>query len=369
MSFRWGIAGTGAIANGFADALGRLPDAELVAVGSRHRRSADEFGEKFGIPPRRRYGSYEDLAADDGVDVVYVATPASHHHRHTLLFLRAGRAVLCEKPFALDADQAAEMVATAQAEGRFLMEAMWSRFLPAYVRLRELVAADAIGTVVAVEGDFGFRFPATPGERLFDPARGGGALLDLGVYPVSLASMLLGEPDQVTASGQLGKTGVDELVAVLMGYRTGAVAVAKASLLAGFTCTARITGTHGSIELPAMMHCPDELVVRGLAGTDRLVLPAAHDTPDTIESSPGGAGTRDRAGGGLHHQVRHVHDRLRAGHLESDVMPLAESVSVMRTLDTVRAHIGLRYPPIGLEPPSPRLPARPPATTHEEQGT
>ncbi|WP_007513261.1 MULTISPECIES: Gfo/Idh/MocA family protein [Pseudofrankia] len=368
MSFRWGIAGTGAIARGFADALGRLPDAELVAVGSRRQQTADDFGERFGVPRARRYGSYEELAADDGVDIVYVATPASHHHRHTLLFLRAGRAVLCEKPFALDAAQAAEMVATARAEGRFLMEAMWSRFLPAYVKIRELVAAGALGTVLAVDGDFGFRPPATPGDRLFDPAQGGGALLDLGVYPVALASMLLGEPDQVSAFGQLGETGVDEHVAILMGYRTGAVALAKASLRAGLGCTGRISGTTGSIELPAFMHCPDEILVRGPAGAERLHLPAALDAPDT--SDAGADAAPNRAGGGLHHQARHVHERLQAGHLDSDVMPLAESVSVMRTLDAVRHQIGLRYP--GADLAASRAGGEaPPAVgdLREEQGT
>ncbi|ABW14029.1 oxidoreductase domain protein [Parafrankia sp. EAN1pec] len=344
MSLRWAIAGTGSIANGFAQALGRLPDAGLVAVGSRHQRTADEFGEKFGVPRQRRYGSYEELAADDGVDVVYVASPHSHHHRHTLLFLNAGRGVLCEKPFALDADQAADMVATARARGQFLMEAMWSRFLPAYVRIRELVADGTIGTVLAVDGDFGFRLPMDPSHRLFDPAQGGGALLDLGVYPLSLASMLLGEPDRVAAFAQLGETGVDEHTAVMTGYGTGAVALAKASLRAGLACTGRITGTTGSIELPAMMHCPDDLVVRGPFGTEHLSLPAALDRAALAGTGPGDGAGGDRAGGGLHHQARHVHDRLRAGQLESDVMPLAETVSVMRTLDAARAQIGLRYP-------------------------
>ncbi len=333
MTFRWGIAGTGAIARGFADALSRLPEAQLVAVGSRSRQTADEFGEKYGVAPRRRYDSYERLAADDGIDIVYVASPHSQHHEHTLLFLKSGHGVLCEKPFALNAGQAADMVATARAHGRFLMEAMWSRFLPAYVTLRALVTAGDIGTVLSVEGDFGFRLPMTPSHRLFDPALGGGALLDLGVYPVSLASMLLGEPSRVAAFGQLGETGVDEHLAVLTSYDSGAIAIAKASLRAGLACTGRVTGTAGSIELPAFMHCPDELVVQRGSDTERLHLPAARDGD--------GDGT---AGGGLHHQARHVHERLRSGHLDSDIMPLDESVSIMRTLDAARAQIGVRYP-------------------------
>ncbi|MFE3828533.1 Gfo/Idh/MocA family protein [Streptomyces sp. NPDC059092] len=333
MSFRWGIAGTGSIANGFAHALTRLPDTSLVAVASRSPEKAEAFGEKFGIPEEGRYGSYEQLAADGGVDLVYVASPNSHHREHTLLFLNGGQGVLCEKPFALDAGQAAEMVATARERGLFLMEAMWSRFLPAYVRLRELVAGGAVGTVLSVEADLGFPFPDDPAHRMFAPALGGGALLDLGVYPVSLASMLLGEPDRVEASGKLGAAGVDDQTAVLSGYDNGAVAIAKASMRSQLACTGRITGTYGHIELPFLMRCPDELVVRTRGVTERLSLPAARD----------GDG-EETVGGGLHHQVRHVHERLRAGRLESDVIPLDESVSIMRTLDTARAGIGLSFP-------------------------
>jgi predicted dehydrogenase len=331
--YRWGIAGTGAIARAFATALGRIPDARLVAVGSRTPQSADAFGEEFGVPATGRYGSYEQLAADSDVDLVYVASPSSEHHRHTLEFLRSGHGVLCEKPFALDAVQAAEMVAVAREQGQFLMEAMWSRFLPAYGEIRRRVADGGLGEVLAVEGDFGFRLSTDPANRLFDLALGGGALLDLGVYPISLASMVLGEPAEVAAFGELGPTGVDEHVAVLAHYATGAVAQAKKSLRAGLACTGRIAGTAGSIELPAMMHCPDELVVRGPFGSERLALPAARDGDDP-----------DIRGGGLHHQVRHVQERLGAGHRESDVMPLDESVAIMRTLDEVRARIGLRFP-------------------------
>ncbi|MDX2546844.1 Gfo/Idh/MocA family protein [Streptomyces sp. WI04-05B] len=333
MSFRWGIAGTGAIANGFADALGRVPDAQLVAVGSRSRKGADAFGEKHGIAPRHRHASYEDLAADDSVDIVYVASPHSHHHEHTLLFLNAGRPVLCEKAFALDAAQAAEMVAVSRERGLFLMEAMWSRFLPAYVKVRELLAEGVIGEVQSLEADFGLRFPADPEHRLFDRALGGGSLLDLGVYPISLASMVLGTPDRITAYGTLGSTGVDEHIAVLSGYDSGAVALAQSSVRATLGCTARITGTAGYIELPFLMHCPDELTVQTWGTTEHLSLPAARE-----------GDSDDTAGGGLHHQIRHVQKRLRAGELESDIMPLDETVAVMRTLDTARDQIGLSYP-------------------------
>ncbi|MEU9456644.1 Gfo/Idh/MocA family oxidoreductase [Streptomyces sp. NPDC048277] len=331
MSFRWGIAGTGTIAKGFADALGRLRDAHLVAVGSRSRKTADEFGEKYGIAPAHRHASYEDLAVDDSVDIVYVASPHSHHHEHTLLFLNAGRPVLCEKAFALDAVQAAEMIAVARERRLFLMEAMWSRFLPAYVKVRELLAESAIGEVQSVEADFGFRLPANPTHRLFNRALGGGALLDLGVYPISLASMVLGTPERITAYSKLGATGVDEHTAILSGNGNGAVALAQCSLRATLGCTARITGTEGHIELPFMMHCPDELTIQVRSTTERLSLPAARDDDNST------------AGGGLHHQARHVQERLLAGKTESDIMPLDETLAIMRTLDTARDQIGLRY--------------------------
>ncbi|MQY22209.1 Gfo/Idh/MocA family protein [Nocardia macrotermitis] len=333
MSFRWGIVGTGTIARAFAAALTRVPDARLVAVASRSRKNAEAFGAEHGVAAARCYPAYEKLAADDDIDVVYVATPHSEHHQNTLLLLNAGRNVLCEKPFALDAAQAAEMVAAARRNNRFLMEAMWSRFLPAYVTLRELIGAGAIGTVLCVEADFGFVAPPDPAHRLFDPTLGGGSLLDLGVYPISLASMVLGEPDRVTASGRIGPAGVDEQVAVLSGYDSGAIAIGKSSIRSVLACTGRITGSDGHIELPAPMYCPDELVVWSRGVTERLSLPAARD----------GEGD-EAAGGGLHHQVLHVHERLRAGHLESDVMSLDESVAVMRTLDAARRQIGLTFP-------------------------
>ncbi|HXY93001.1 MAG TPA: Gfo/Idh/MocA family oxidoreductase, partial [Acidimicrobiia bacterium] len=204
---RWGIASTGGIAASFTKDLAFVDDAEVVAVASRARKTARRFAAAHGIP--RAHDSYEAMAADPNVDVVYVATPHSRHCADTLLFLAAGKHVLCEKPFALNHAQASSMAADARARGLFLMEAMWSRFLPAYVELRRLVAGGAVGEVVLVEGAFGFAVPFDASHRLFAPELGGGALLDVGVYPVQLAHLLLGTPAGVSAVAAMGATGVD----------------------------------------------------------------------------------------------------------------------------------------------------------------
>jgi predicted dehydrogenase len=319
---RWGIAATGHIAEQFATGLAQLDDADIVAVASRTAERADEFGARHDIA--HRHGSYQALAADRDVDVVYVATPHARHEADTLLFLEAGKPVLCEKPFALSRAQAERMVDVARSRGLFLMEAMWSRFLPAYRRLAALLGDERIGEPLVVEADFGFRVLVDPAHRLFDRSLGGGALLDLGVYPVQLASLVLGTPDRVSALGHLGETGVDEQVAAVLGHPGGALAVIKAAIRVGLSCTARISGTQGWIELPAFMHCPDHLVVGGREGPHRL--DCAFD------------------GEGLRYQAVEVHDCLRGGRTESAVMPLDETCAIAGTLDAVRVQIGLAYP-------------------------
>ena len=274
--------------------------------------------------PLAAYGSYAALAADPTVDVVYVATPHSAHAECTLLFLEAGKHVLCEKPFALNEPQGRRMVAEARRRGLFLMEAMWSRFLPAYAVLRDLLAEGAIGDVQLVEADFGFRRPVDPTSRLFDLAQGGGATLDLGVYPVQLCSMVFGAPERVAAGGRIGETGADEQVAAVLVHPGGRLGVVKAAIRTAMPCTARLTGTEGTIELPTFMHHPESLTVTDAAGTRRF---------DTGWD-----------GEGLRFQALEVHRCLAAGLVESPVMPLDETLSIAATLDAIRAELGLRYP-------------------------
>jgi predicted dehydrogenase len=321
-TFRWGVAGPGGIAERFADGMRLVEDGEIMAVASRSLDRADAFADRFGI--RSRYADYRALAEDPEVDVVYVATPQVRHEADTVTYVGAGKHVLCEKPFALNADQTQHMVEAARAHGVFLMEAMWTRFLPSYRALREVLDDGRIGEPLLVEADFGFRMPVTPDHRLFDLALGGGALLDLGIYPVQLCSFVLGLPDRISADGVVGTTGVDEQVAAVLHHASGALGVVKAAIRVSMTCTARIAGSDGWIELPAFMHCPDALTVGGPKGIERI--DAAYE------------------GDGLRFQVEEVHRCIADGLTESAVMPLAETVNLARTLDAIRAQVGVVYP-------------------------
>ena len=268
-TLRWGVAGPGGIAARFAEAMRLAPGGEITAVASRSLERADAFADRFGI--RARYDRYEALAADPDVDVVYVATPHVRHESDTTSILESGTHVLCEKPLALNAAQATRMAGVARSHGVFLMEAMWSRFLPAYRALQDVLASGRIGEPLLVEGDFGFRVPVMPEHRLFDLSLGGGALLDIGIYPVQLCSLVLGPPDRVVAAGSIGSTGADEHVAAVLHHGSGALGVVKAAIRVAMSCTARVSGSDGWIGLPAMMHCPDAITVGTSDGrTERI---------------------------------------------------------------------------------------------------
>src|SRR5256884_927647 len=219
----WGFIGTGGIAQAFAADLAFTESGRAVAVGSRQLESASRFADRFDIP--NRHASYEALVADPDVDVVYVATPHPMHHANALLALRAGKPVLVEKAFTMNATEAEDLVETARAEGLFLMEAIWTRFLPHIAEIRRLLAARALGDIVAVTADHGQWFAKDPDFRLFAPELEGGALLDLGVYPVSFASMVLGQPDRIVSLIDPAFTGVDGQTSMLFGYTSGAQAV------------------------------------------------------------------------------------------------------------------------------------------------
>ncbi len=214
---KWGILATGRIAHKMAHDLKTIPDAQLVAVGSRSKEKADAFAAEHKVP--RAWGSYAAAARDPEVEVVYIATPNDFHAENIRICLEAGKSVLCEKPFTLNAKQAEPLIDLAQAKGVFLMEAMWSRFIPAHRKLHELSWTGALGEIRMVQADFGFRADFDPADRLFNPERGGGALLDLGVYPLALAVRLLGIPDRVTGFAQLTATGVDEQSGILLARR------------------------------------------------------------------------------------------------------------------------------------------------------
>ncbi|MEU5614713.1 Gfo/Idh/MocA family protein [Streptomyces sparsogenes] len=328
-SVRWGILATGGIAAAFAADLLEMADAEVVAVGSRRPESAKRFAERFGIP--RAHGSWAELAADDEVDVVYVATPHSAHRAAAGLCLEAGRAVLCEKPFTLNVREATELVALARTTRRFLMEAMWTYCNPVVRRMTELVRDGAIGEVRSVHADFGLSGSFDPTHRLRDPAQGGGALLDLGVYPVSFAHLLLGEPDEIQAWARLTPEGVDENTGVLLGWDGGAVALLSCSLTADTPQTASVTGSSGRIEFP-----------RGFFNPERFVLHRPGHDPEVFTAPAAQTARR-----GYQHQAAEVMRCLRAGETESPLVPLDGTLAVMRTLDAVRDRIGVRYPDEG----------------------
>jgi predicted dehydrogenase len=320
---RWGILGAGRIAGAFAEGLRALDDAELVAVGSRSAEGAERFGERFGVPTR--HANYEALAHDPNVDAIYVATPHPFHKPNTLLCLEAGKPVLCEKPFALNAAEAAEMIAAARARGLFLMEAMWSRFLPHITRLRALLADGAIGEVRQVRADFSFRTELDPRGRLFDPALGGGGLLDVGIYPVALAWMILGAPSKIVSLADLGSTGVDEQAALVFGYPGGRLAVLTCATRTNAPHEALVLGEKGHIKVHEAWWKPSSLSMSISGQPDQQI-----DVP--------------AVGNGYNYEAAEVGRCLRAGRLESDIMPLDETLAIARALDQVRGQWGLRYP-------------------------
>jgi len=331
---RWGILGTGWIAHRMAEALAVLPDARLVAVGSRTREKAEAFGKAFDVP--LRFDRYEKLAACPEVDVVYVATPHVFHRRDATLALQAGKAVLCEKPLTVNATEAEALVSTARSEGLFLMEAMWTRFVPAVARLRTWIADGAIGDVHAITADIGWAQPYDPDSRIYSPDLAGGALLDVGIYPVSLAAMLLGTPSAVSGVMHPAPTGVDAQCAVSLAYPDGAVAAFAAVLPTDTPRDLLVIGSEGWIRLHPPITHPEGLT-RG-----------THDGPDEVVELP-------HLGNGYTHEAIEVMSCLRAGKLESEIMPLDESLSILRTLDSIRELWGLRYPADG-EPASGRSP-------------
>jgi predicted dehydrogenase len=321
---RWGILATGNIAHKFAEGLGCLEDAELVAVGSRTQERADAFAEQWGVP--HRHGSYEALAADPDVDVVYVATPHPFHRDNSLLCLEAGKAVLCEKPFAVNASQGRDIAECARRRGLFAMEAVWTRFLPAIVRMRELLAEGVIGEPRMVKADFCFRTSVAPESRLFAPELAGGALLDVGIYPVNLAFMVLGGPPEAMASlSHIGETGVDEQDGIVFRYPGGELAVMTCATRTAMMHDALVAGTEGWIRIHSPFWRSQALSIGRVDKVERtLELPFRCN--------------------GYEYEAAHVMDCLRAGATESDVMPLAETLSVLETLDALRAEWGLSYP-------------------------
>jgi dihydrodiol dehydrogenase / D-xylose 1-dehydrogenase (NADP) len=325
---RWGIIGPGAIAHRLARAVSGLKgEAEMLAVASASggMERANDFGDEHEIP--RRYNSYRALVNDADVDAVYVSTPHTGHKDACLLAIEAGKAVLCEKPFTVNAVQACEIIAAARRRNVFVMEAMWSRFLPAIRRVREWVETGAIGAVRAVHASFGFRADLETRSRLTDPELAGGALLDVGCYPLHLACMVLGaDPVSIDSVVRLhSKWGIDEHSLVLLGYGDGAAAVIGSSIGTQMRNDAVIEGSTGMIELP-----------RDWFNAEQVTLCRDGHRETFEQPHPGG--------NGFHYQVEHVCACLREQRTESEILPLDESRAIMELMDRLRADWGLRYP-------------------------
>ena len=352
-TIRWGILGTGFIARRFAEGLGHAPGAELLAVGSRTRTSAQAFAAELGA--RRAYGSYEGLVADRDVDVVYIATPSNLHRENALLCFDRGKAVLCEKPFTLDADEARSVVGVARRKRLFCMEAMWMRFSPLMMEAEAILRRGALGDLRMVSAQLGLSFEPSPAHRVFRPELGGGALLDLGVYPISLAHKLLGRPTRIVSDTVLGPTGVDEQVSAILGFPGGRQAIVSASLRNRTTNEAVLMGTHGTMRLHAPLYQPEVLSfarapLEGAAPAGRAPCsahlgrfaqhPFVRDITSRVAALRARSIARRTAGNGYNHEAIEVMRCLREGALESRIMPLDETVAVLETMDTIRGQLG-----------------------------
>jgi dihydrodiol dehydrogenase / D-xylose 1-dehydrogenase (NADP) len=320
---KWGIFAPGVIAHKFAQGLKCTESAQLFAVGSRSLEKAEDFAKQYDIP--RAYGSYEELVADPEVDVIYVATPHPMHKDAVLMCLKAGKAVLCEKPITLNSKEAEEIIQYARESKVFLMEAMWSRFLPVAVKVREWLNRSVIGDIRMLKADFGFRCEWNPDNRLLKPELGGGALLDVGIYVISLASMVFGrEPSNISSLPHIGKTGVDEQFAAIFGYDRGELAVLTAAVRTATTHDAYIYGTKGYIHIPNFWQASLAAVYVDGKITESF------EVQNNIS--------------GYSYEAYEVMDCLREGKTESNVMPLEETLTIMRTMDKLRKQWGLKYP-------------------------
>ncbi|GAB3465241.1 Gfo/Idh/MocA family oxidoreductase [Massilia terrae] len=319
---RWGILSTGRIARAFANALKDTPGAVLHAVASRDLASAQAFAQEFGAA--KAYGSYQELADDTDVELVYIGTPHTLHARDALMALKAGKGVLCEKAFTVNRREAEEVVALARSKKLFLMEAMWSRFLPALAEVRRIIDSGEIGPARTITADFGFYSEAGPEHRLFNPALGGGALLDLGIYPLSLSAALLGPVESVRAQAELGPTGVDLQTAFTLKHRGGGISACSCSVAARTPCELTVSGTRGQVRMNTRFHQATSITVTLDDGSSRTI-----PTPFT--------------GNGYSYEAIEAQRCYLAGLLESPHMTHGETLEQMGVMDEVRRQVGVSY--------------------------
>ena len=321
-NFSWGILGPGGIARAFAKDLTLLEGHTVGAVGSRSLSNAQSFADDFG---GTAYGSYEELINDSTIDAIYVATPHPAHHDNVISALDAGKAVLCEKPFAVNAKQAQAMVDAATRNKVALMEAMWARFLPHYAQVREIIASDVLGPIISIHADHGQRLADQNIPRLIEPQLAGGALLDLGIYPISFAHMILGNPVAIYSSAVMTDKGVDAQSSMIFTYENGAQAVLTTTMIEQTPCRAVVAGLNGWLEIDRTFYNPASM---------RVVLNDGSVTeyPNTY------------SGHGLREQAESFKQLVQSGKLQSDILSWKDTVDIMKSMDTVREQIGLKYP-------------------------
>ncbi len=324
MSKVWnvGILGPGKIAHRFTDSFKYVPKAKVYAIASRDPQKAKEFAELYGI--EKYYASYEDLLKDPAVDVVYISTPHPFHYEQTLLCLKYGKPVLCEKPMAMNLRQVTEMVTAAKSSKTFLMEGMWSRFFATTHKTLELIKSGAIGDIQSTQSDFGFSGAVDLESRLYNMKLGGGAQLDVGVYAMFFALLVLGKPDEIKAFSNLASTGADTTTQALFKYKSGAIAHIFSSIVTDSVKDAHVLGTLGRITVHSPWHKSEKVSLRLNSGeTKEFTFP--------------------HSGNGFEFQLQHVVDCLEAGKEESDLMPHSMSLMMAEASDEVRRQGGVRY--------------------------
>ena len=321
-NFSWGILGPGGIARAFAKDLTFLEGHTIGAVGSRSLNNAQVFAKDFG---GTAYGSYEELVNDSTIDAIYIATPHPAHHDNVILALNAGKPVLCEKPFAVNAAEAQAMIDAASHNKVALMEAMWARFLPHYAKVREIIASGVLGPILSIHADHGQRLADQNIPRLVDPHLAGGALLDLGIYPISFAHMILGNPQSIKSTAVMTDKGVDAQTSMIFTYDNGAQSVLTTTMIEQTPCRAVVAGLHGWLEIDRTFYNPASM---------RVILNDGSVTqyPSTY------------TGHGLREQAESFKRLVQSGKFESEILSWQDTIDIMKTMDTVREQIGLKYP-------------------------
>jgi len=320
--YKWGIIGAGWIAGQFAEDLKLLPNAELGAIASRSPERAAEFAGKYNVP--RAYGNWEEMAEDENIDIVYVATHHPFHFENTLACLEKGKAVLCEKPFTMNRGELEILVDIARARKVFLMEAIWTRFLPSTMKVIKIMKSGELGNLQSVYADFGFLLEYDPGHRLFDPGKGGGALLDIGIYPVFISLLTAGSPVKIQAQARFAETGVDQSCNMIFEHGDGVVSSLNCTLMADSPVEANLLFERGRIRMEPWFLTPGPITVFSPDREPELI-----DFPEP--------------GHGYQYEASEVMRCMEQGLTESPLLPLDFSLNLMETLDRVREICGIRY--------------------------